>query len=183
MSNTTLLGYVTLSYAQRPISAIKADIDSWLHFYPDVQGIFFDEQPSQAEHVAFAAECFAYARQRIANGTFVSNPGVPCAREYLAGRDAPASCLFEHEKDYDKFVMPDWAARLPRDKFVVLLYNAPTAGEMRKQFAASVEKGFGLVYVTNRKMPVPWDGLPEYWSDLVSAAAETNVSPTRPRSK
>ncbi|HVW00951.1 MAG TPA: spherulation-specific family 4 protein, partial [Planctomycetaceae bacterium] len=47
-SKIKLIGYVTLSYAERPISAVKADIDSWLHFYPEVAGIFFDEQPSQA---------------------------------------------------------------------------------------------------------------------------------------
>jgi len=182
-SRITLLGYVTLSYAQRPISAVKADIDSWLHFYPDVQGIFFDEQPSAAEQAAFAVECFAYARQRIGSGTFVTNPGVPCAREYLVGRDAPAACLFEHEKDYDQFQMPAWAAQIPRDKFAVLLYNTPTAAGMKQAFATSLKKGFGYIYVTNRKMPVPWDGLPDYWDDVVAAAAAANISPPLEKKK
>lgn len=179
-SKITLLGYVTLSYAQRPISAVKADVDSWLHFYPDVQGIFFDEQPSTAEQAAFAVECFAYARLRIDHGTFVTNPGVPCAREYMAGRDAPTACLFEHEKGFDEYRMPVWTAPLPRDRFAVLLYNMPSAAEMRKEFGASVQKRFGYVYITNRKMPNPWDGLPSYWDDVVAAAAEANAARPKP---
>ncbi len=79
-SKLTLLGYVTLSYGKRPISAVKADVDSWLYFYPEVHGIFFDEQPSQPEFAPFALEVFAYVRGKLGRGLMVTNPGVPCAR-------------------------------------------------------------------------------------------------------
>ncbi|MBS0265945.1 MAG: spherulation-specific family 4 protein [Planctomycetes bacterium] len=170
-----LIGYVTLSYAQRPVSAVKADIDSWLYFYPEVQGIFFDEQPSSAEQAAFAIECFAYARQRLGSGRIVTNPGVPCARTYLAGTDAPTACLFEHETGFDEFRMPDWAASLSPDRFAVLLYNVANPADMKRLVAVATQRRFGFLFITDRQRPNPWDGLPIYWDDLVSQAAAARL--------
>ncbi len=44
----TLIGYVPLSYAKRPLADVRADVDTWLRHYPDLDGILFDEQPSAA---------------------------------------------------------------------------------------------------------------------------------------
>ena len=110
-SKISLIGYVTLSYGKRPVSAVKGEIDSWLYFYPEVVGIFFDEQPSQAVDAPFAKECFAYAQQKIAAAQVVANPGVPCAAEYLAGRQPPAVCLFEHETGFAEYQPPEWSKK------------------------------------------------------------------------
>jgi hypothetical protein len=173
-SKATLLGYVTLSYAKRPVSAVKADIDSWLFFYPDVGGIFFDEQPSQPEHAAFAAECFAHARGRIKGALLVSNPGTACSREYLAGADGPVACLFENEKGFGDYRSPDWAGRYGAERFAVLLYRVPAAGPMREALREAVRKRAGYVYVTDAPAPMPWGRLPSYWDDEVAAAAQEN---------
>ena len=175
-SHVRLIGYVTLSYAQRPISAVKADVDSWLHFYPDVQGIFFDEQPSGAEHAAFANECFAYARDRIDDAVLVTNPGVICAREYLAGADAPTVCMFEHHEGFEKYRLPDWAERMPRHRFAVLLYGVKTADEMHHALESALLKGAGFIYITDHSGPMPWGGLPSYWKDEVASVVDANRS-------
>ncbi len=170
----TLIGYVTLSYAERPLSAIKADIDSWLYFYPDVQGIFFDEQPSQAEHANFAQEAFAYARHQLKQGVFVTNPGVPCAPEYLAGNDAPAACMFEHQTGFEQFEPPDWLAAKGSHRLAVLVYHVKSADEMRKALQLALQKGAGYVYITDAAGPVPWDRLPRYWTEEIEAVAQKN---------
>ena len=170
----TLIGYVTLSYAERPLSAVKADIDSWLHFYPDVQGIFFDEQPSQAEHANFAQEAFVYARHQIKQGVFVTNPGVPCAQEYLAGHDAPAACIFEHHAGFEQFQPPDLLAAKRSQRLAVLVCQVKSADEMRKTLQLAMQKGAGYVYITDAASPVPWDRLPGYWSEEIEAVAQEN---------
>ena len=182
-SSAKLIGYVTLSYAQRPISAIKADIDSWLYFYPDVQGIFFDEQPSGAEHAAFAIECFAYARQRIDGAIVVSNPGVVCAREYLAGDDGPTVCMFEHHEGFEKYQLPEWAEGLPRNRFCVLLYGVESADEMRAAMQSAIAKRSGYIYITDRAGPMPWDRLPIYWKEEVESVIDGNRPPVKEGSK
>lgn len=167
-----IIGYVTHSYGKRPVSAIKGEIDSWLYFYPEIRGIFFDEQSSQPGEAAAALEVFAYARSRISGGTFVSNPGVPCAREYLSGHDAPASCMFEHQDAFDKFQPPEWVHDLGRDKLVILLYNLKGADAMRTQLREAIRKRGGLIYITDRVMPNPWDGLASYFDDELAALEE-----------
>ncbi|MDB5311255.1 MAG: sorting domain protein [Gemmataceae bacterium] len=168
-SKATVIGYITFSYGKRPLSAIKADVDSWLHFYPDVGGIFFDEQPSAPEVAGFAVEAFAYARSKIANPVLVTNPGTVCAREYLASKDSPVACLYEGKDGYDKFQPPDWAGRVPAERFAVLVYNVRTADGMREALKKAAEKRAGYVYVTDADGPMPWGRLPTYWADELAA--------------
>jgi hypothetical protein len=173
-SKIRLIGYVTLSYARRPISEVKTEIDTWLQFYPEVTGIFFDEQPSPADQAGFAREAFAYAREKIAKGAILSNPGVPCAREYFDSPALPTICVFEHREGYEKLQLPAWTRAVPRDRRLILLYDVPTAAAMRERLRSIVEKSVGCVYVTNRTGDNPWDGLPAYWDDQVAAVKQLN---------
>ena len=168
-SKAALIGYVTLSYGKRPLSAVKADVDSWLHFYPDVKGIFFDEQPGDADQAAFAVEAFAHARSKIDAAVLITNPGVPCAREYLAAKDSPAACLFEGKDGFDKFTPPDWAAKLPPERFVALVYGVKSADAMRAVLKQAGRKNAGYVYVTDADAAMPWGRLPAYWAEEVAA--------------
>jgi hypothetical protein len=173
----TLLGYVTLSYGKRPLSAVRADVDSWLYFYPDVGGIFFDEQPSQPEQVAFAMDSFAYARKKVAHAFLVANPGTRCAQAYLASRDSPVTCLFEHEAGFDQYELPDWADRLSADRFAVLLYGVKSAAEMRNALRQAVQKRTGYIYITDADAkPNPWNRLPAFWEEEVAAVRQLNQS-------
>ena len=174
-SKIRLIGYVTLGYAKRPISAVKADVDSWLQFYPEVTGIFFDEQPSQADQAEFAREAYAYAREKIAKGSIVSNPGVPCAREYFDSPARPTICVFEHKEGFEKLELPPWTRELPPDRFLILLYDVPTAAAMREKLRSVVQKRAGCVYLTDRTGGNPWDSLPSYWDDEVAALKQANV--------
>jgi hypothetical protein len=175
-SKITLVGYVTLSYGQRPLSAVKADVDSWLFFYPDIQGIFFDEQPSQAELAPFALESFTYARTKLGGGLMVTNPGVPCAREYLTGRDAPTACLFEHETGFDRFRLPEWASTGEPRSIAVLRYHVKTTESMRHALTDCIEKGAGYLYVTDATAPAPWSRLPTYWEDEIGELIGINAA-------
>jgi hypothetical protein len=182
-SKIILIGYVTLSYGKRPISAVKADVDSWLQVYPDIRGIFFDEQPSNPEGVAFATECFTYARSRIDDPVLVTNPGTRCAPGYASAKDSPVVCLFEHEQGFDKYELPDWADRLSADRFAVLLYRVADAELMRQSLRAAIRKRSGYVYITDAKGPMPWYRLPSYWDDEIAAVRQANgvAAPERTR--
>jgi len=170
-SKLALIGYVTLSYAKRPVAEVKADVDRWLSLYPGmVDGIFFDEQPSGPEHVAFAAECFAHARRRIKDARVVSNPGTTCAPEYLALAEGPTVCLFENKTGVDAYQPPAWAAKFAAERMAILLYDVPTAALKRSLQEMGRKRG-GYVYVTDASGANPWDRLPSYWDDEVSAVA------------
>ena len=177
-SQITLIGYVTLGYAKRPAPDVKAEVDRWRSLYPDIRGIFFDEQPSGPEHVAFATECFAHARRSIAGATLVTNPGVPCDPGYLAG-PAPIACLFEHHEGFDRYRLPAWAATRPPDGFAALLYRVETAAAMGRRLGEVIAKGFGTLYITDAQGANPWDRLPSYWSEEVAEVARRSVAAGR----
>jgi hypothetical protein len=170
----TLIGYVTLSYAKRPIASVKGDIDRWLVFYPDLQGIFFDEQPSGVEHAPFAEECFAYARQKIPKAQVVSNPGTACAREYFTGPSAPTVCLFENQRGFEDYRLPSWADPLPPFRFAILHYNLKTVDEMRQVLQAAIQQRAGFIFLTDRQAPTPWTGLPSFWNEELDAVIKIN---------
>jgi hypothetical protein len=183
-SKLPLIGYVTLSYANRPLSAVKADVDRWLNMYPEIRGIFFDEQPSQPELAPFAIECFGYARAKIERALIVTNPGTRCAEGYLAARDSPVACLFEHETGFDQYKLPDWANGKSPDRFAVLLYRVKTSAEMRQALQEAVRKRTGYIYVTDAAAdPNPWDRLPAYWDQEVQAVIEINRPPASEKPK
>ena len=170
-SQATLIGYVTLGYGKRPLSAVKADIDRWLDFYPGVAGVFLDEQPSQADQAPVALASFSYARRRFPNGLIVSNPGVVCAREYLGGNDGPSICVFEQGTGFDAFALPDWSSRFGPERFAVLIYNVQSADLMRQRFREALRKRAGLLYITDAPGTMPWGRLPSYWDDELTEAA------------
>lgn len=171
-SKATLIGYVTFSYGKRPASAVKADVDSWLYFYPEVQGIFFDEQPSGADMVPFVRDCVAYARGKFAKGPLITNPGTVCVRDYFDGPDNPSICLFEgDEKGFASHQPPDWTGRLGAERFVTLIYGVKDAASMRQRFREAVRKKTGYLYVTDATGPMPWGRLPSYWDDELAETA------------
>lgn len=174
-SKVTLIGYVTLSYAKRPSAEVKAEIDTWVKFYPEVKGIFFDEQPSSADHVAFVSECFAHAQAKVKKARLFSNPGTTCAKEYLDIPGEANFCLFENMNGFEKHPMPGWAKKFSPSRFTVLLYDIPSAKRMKQEFTSALQKHFGFVYVTDAKGVNPWDRLPSYWDEELSFVESRRV--------
>lgn len=170
----TLVGYVTLSYAKRPLADVQADVETWLRLYPGIQGIFFDEQPSGAADAPFVAKCCDHVRSKIASAKVFTNPGTSCAKEYLSGESPLTACLFEGKQGFDDFRLPDWSKGQSRDQFCVLLYNTPSADQMRKQFAAALDRGAGYLFITSADGANPWDRLPPYWEDELAEAEKAN---------
>ena len=174
-SKLTLIGYVPLNYARRPVADVKADVDSWLSLYPGVfGGIFFDEQPSRPAGIPYVAQCAAYARKRIENARIVSNPGTVCAPEYLTIAGEPTICLFENKTGIDAYRPPPWRTRFRASQMAAVLYDVPTADAMKRSLREMVQKRAGYVYVTDDSGPNPWVRLPSYWDDEVTAVAAEN---------
>jgi hypothetical protein len=173
-SKLTLIGYVPLGYARRPVGEVKDDVDRWIQLYPRINGFFFDEQPSGADQAPFVLECFAHARQRLGHAVLVSNPGVLCAPEYLEGEQPPVVCLFEHERGFDTYRSPAWVHERGAQHFATLHYHRETAERMKSLVAESLAQGAAFVYVTDAGGANPWDRLPTYWASEVDEVARRN---------
>lgn len=167
----TLIGYVSTSYAKRPIADVQADVDGWLKQYPGIQGIFFDEQTSGAEHVPYYAALYQYVREEKKLSRVVTNPGTVCDEAYLSRPAADVVCLFENRTPFTADRLPDWSERYA-DHVAVLPYNVQTAEAMRACLKTAAARKVGYVYVTDHSGRNPWDRLPTWWLEEVDAVRE-----------
>jgi hypothetical protein len=171
---TTVLGYVSTKYAARPLKDVKDDVDRWVRFYRGVQGIFFDEQASATEQVPYYVSLYEYVRKVSGLSLVVSNPGTACAEEYLARPAADIICLVESNKGFSGYRPPPWTAQYPTRRFAALLTGVDTSEHMKKCIQGMVERKIGACYVTEGRLPNPWDRLPRYWEAEAAAVQQAS---------
>jgi serine/threonine protein kinase len=170
----TVIGYVSTRHAQRPLRAVKADVDRWAQFYPLLDGIFFDEQATGADQVPYYASLYEKVRRVLGHGLVVTNPGAPCAEEYLSRPATDLGCLAEVSKNFDEYRPPPWADRYPTQRFGALIRGVGSLEQMKKYVRQMPGKKVGYCYITDAKGPNPWDRLPSYWEAEVAAVRRVN---------
>jgi hypothetical protein len=175
----TLVGYVGTQYTRKPLERVKAEIDTFLRLYPDIQGFHFDEQSSDARGVDYYVELYRYVRQLIPSALVVTNPGTSCEPGYAARPAADVICLFENERGFDQFRAPAWTARFPGSRFCIQAHNVATEEQMKKALRRAAELKVGYIYITDDVGPNPYDRLPSYWIPLVEAVRQVNKASTR----
>jgi hypothetical protein len=175
--NVTPIGYVSTQYARRPLDEVKGDVDKWTRFYPGIQGIFFDEQPTSSEQVPYFAALYEHAKKQRGLSLVVTNPGAICAEEYVARPVADVVCLVEVTKDFESYQRPAWTNRYPAERFAALVHKTTTREQMEQRIVEMREKKIGYCFITDAEAPNPWGRLPRYWDAEVEAVRRANHSP------
>jgi len=178
-SGVAVVAYIATEYTRKPLAAVKGEVDTYLRFYPDIQGIHFDEQSSDAKGVDYYAELYRYVRKRIPDATVLTNPGTSCAPEYVARPVSDVVCLFERDRALEEFLPPAWASRFPASRFCVQAYHVDTEAQMKQALRRAVQLRVGYVYITDDQGPNPYDRLPSYWDAEVEAVQRANQPTTR----
>jgi hypothetical protein len=170
-----VIGYVSTQYAARPIGEVKDDIDRWLRFYPGIQGMFFDEQASEADRITYYVALYGYARKERGLALVINNPGTSCAEEYLVRPAADVECLVESGKEFSTFHPPTWARGYPAARFAGSIFKNDDPVKMKQVVRDMVAKKVGYCYITDGKEPNPWNRLPRYWEAEVEAVQQVNT--------
>ena len=136
-----MIGYVATGYASNSTASMEATIDRWKSFYPQLGGIFFDEQSNQAKDVAYYQTLSQYAKAQGLSYT-VGNPGTDTAEAFVGALDT----------------MPSNFGIIP---YKVSAVNA--------SFVSTAREYVGYIYLQNDDLPNPWDSLPSYFADLLAA--------------
>ncbi|HVA50237.1 MAG TPA: spherulation-specific family 4 protein [Pirellulales bacterium] len=173
-AGVTVIGYVSTQYTKKPREQVKAEVDRWTQLYPAIQGIFFDEQSSDAAQVDYYRELFDYARKKIKNGFVASNPGVACDVAYLTVARPDLICVFEHHQGFEEFNPPTGWGDDARRHAAVVPYQTADAAQMRDRLRRTAQLHLGYFYATDDGGANPWDRLPTYWDDEVAAVRELN---------
>jgi hypothetical protein len=165
-------GYVATDYSNRPAAQVYGDIDRWTSFYPEIAGIFFDEQTASDEGIPFYKQMFSYARDKINDALIIGNPGLLPSERYISEAQADIECVFESDTGFGGFTPADWMANYPADRFCALPLGVASTEAMKNFLLKALNEGIGNVYVTDDTLPNPWDRLPSYWDREVEALIE-----------
>jgi hypothetical protein len=161
-----VIGYVYTSYGTRQQALVKTDIDRWKSFYPQVTGVFFDEQSDSTGMISYYSSVGGYAKSAGFTLT-VGNPGADIPQSYLGVLDT----YFIYESDGLPTLasLGGWHAGVDRKSFGIIPYAVPT---LDASFVQSAKQTIGYIYITSDDLPNPWDSLPSYFSQLLGELAK-----------
>lgn len=157
-----VLGYVATTYGRRPESEIHAEMDHYGTWYPETDGIFFDEMDSAGGTEAYYSAATAYARSQHLSIT-VGNPGTQTKPSYIGTVDTMTI--------YESAGLPTiaslrWTDAFSPHDFAIIPYRVPS---LDVAFVQEAAQHVGYVYLTNDDLSNPWDSLPPYFGDLLAA--------------
>jgi hypothetical protein len=178
-AGVTLVGYIGTQYTRKPLANVKREVDTFLRFYPEIQGFHFDEQSSDARGVDYYAELYRYVHQLIPGALVLTNPGTSCDRGYAARPASDVISLFERDGGVEEFRPPDWTSGFPGSKFCIQAHNVRTEEQMRRSLRRAAQLKVGYVFLTDDVGPNPYDRLPSYWDAEVDAVRRMNQAETR----
>lgn len=169
--NVTTLGYVYTQYGERDPEDVKSNILAYAQSM-DVSGIFFDETPSDTDHLAYYQDLSTFVDEETTFTGKVLNPGVAADASYVIGDDAPATALVVFEKPYYDLqveVIEPYLLQDSAEKFVCIVTETPFS-LMKEMVDRSIAMHCGHIYVTDND----YDLLPSYWDELVDYLVEKN---------
>lgn len=181
--NAHILGYVSTQYAKRDQALVEEDIRKyadWASWEAEgssgsiaVDGIFFDEAPSQHndETSAYMSSISTYAKSTLppdhSHVTF--NPGVICDAKFFEMADEVVVC----EDGYAMFgmdILRFVEAELKGKSSVVVHGFNGSGEEMGDMVRGLAEEGFKGVYITTEGGYTGWGAL---WEVLGTSVART----------
>ncbi|WP_415281067.1 spherulation-specific family 4 protein [Candidatus Nitrososphaera sp. FF02] len=166
-----ILGYIPTDYSRqdtgRTIDELKALIDRYRGWYPEINGIMFDEMHADANQLAFYSELAAHARAQGIE--FIrANPGTKADENYrqifdniavYEGRQLPSVMQLQGNTYYPEY---------PPEGFSFTVRGIST---LDPEYVNQVKEYVGLLYITddieNENDGNPYNRLPTYFAELV----------------
>jgi len=166
----TVVGYVDTAYGSRSLATVEADVDKQYQWY-GVDGIFFDQVPSDCAEISYYQALADYVRAKTGTHEVVLNPGASTGECFMSASDV----LITFEDTYANYVgwqLSGWETKYPASRFWQLVIDTSQT-DLPNAIALSRSRNIGWVYVTPDTLPNPWDTLPgpTYWSQELSAAS------------
>jgi hypothetical protein len=176
--NVQLLGYVYISYCNRPITAVESDVSTYAGWSTytganiHLDGIFFDEAPESytTSDFSYLTIVTAYARTAFGGGHISLNPGILCDSQYFPLADT----VNVFEDHYSAFNSRTTLSSIPaaeRSKSTIIIYSFN--GNQNKQASlvtAIADSGISGMYITTTG---GYQSFSKYWTQFVSDVAAT----------
>jgi hypothetical protein len=152
----TVAGYVDTAYAARPVTDVVEEAAEYRRRY-GVTAVFADQVASGEGHLGYYRELTDRLRG-AGSSRIVFNPGTVPHAGYLE----LAHIVVTFEGTADAYAR--WSVPVPAGPAATchLVHDAPV-GTHRAVLADAARRGAAYAFVTDRRLPNPWDGLPSGW--------------------
>jgi outer membrane biosynthesis protein TonB len=158
-----VIGYVHTSWGNRPATELEAEMGQWKSWYPGVTGIFFDEMANAAGHESYYSGLSSFAKGHGFDFT-IGNPGSDSSPTYVGTEDV--ILIYENSGLPSVSALGGWHSSYGRNNFGVIPY---AVGSLDTSFIQSAKSYVGYIYLQSDNLPNPWDSVPPYLSDLLTA--------------
>ena len=156
-----VIGYVHTSWGGRPATTVQADILSYKTWYPQLQGIFFDEMAAATGSESYYLGLSSYAKSSGFTFT-VGNPGTQPAASYVGTMDTLV--IYENSGLPTIASLQSWSAGFPgvsKSDWCVIAYGLST---LDTTWLAQAIPYAGWIYVDTDNS---YQDLPPYFDTLV----------------
>jgi len=169
--NVHVLGYVATGFGTRASSAVEADVltyAGWGSAYRPT-GIFFDEtQGGTSALLTLYTSYASYARLQISGAFVTLNPGTSIDSSYYSIADQ----IISYENTYASFSTSALviSSSSPASKQAVLFHTAPTTLPTSTITTLVHTEAVAALFITPVSLADnPYNSIPSYWSDFVTA--------------
>jgi hypothetical protein len=174
-----VIGYVPSGYGQRPLAEVLGDIDRYQNWY-SIDGIFLDEMSNSGAQAVtnYYSHVYTHVKTIDPSWELVGNPGTNTRETFLTLRIADRLVVSENGGSaYPAYTPSTWNFDHDRSRFIHLIHGESSADNMREFLDLAVSRNAGGIYITDDVLPNPWDRLPSYWQEELSAISEINAAP------
>ena len=177
-------GYVYTQYGRRPLEDVKTDLRRYHDLYA-LDGFFLDEMANDGSTatVTYYAELKDYIGRLKPTYHVTGNPGTQTAEVYVSRPTVDTVVTFEEGTGYPGYNPAAWNRQYPAHRFCHLLHSVTNASAFTNAVTLAQRRNTGFLFVTDDRLPNPWDRLPTYWDaqvNLVEAANRTAALETPP---
>jgi Spherulation-specific family 4 len=170
-----VVAYVPTAFGTRPLSAVEADIQTYLAQYGGlIGGFFIDQMTTGTSGLSYYHSLYTYIKALGSSLQDIGNPGSITDSGYLAPATRAADTLVTFENyasNYPAYTPPPWAFQYPSSAFGNILHTQPSVAGMLADVALARGNHVGDFFETDLSLPNPYQQLPSYWDQEVAALA------------
>jgi hypothetical protein len=160
VDNIRIVGYIATAYGAIPEATVKHYIDLWYTWYPELGGIFFDEENYQPGGSGYYVRLTAYVKTKQSAEITIGNPGMQTLAEYIPACDI--TVIYESPGRANLIAYKTTWDSYDNDRLGMIPFEVSLD-------AAWLKEASGLVswlYMTDDVLSNPWDSLPTYFAEL-----------------
>jgi hypothetical protein len=184
-----VVAYIPSNFGSTPVVTIESDITTYLNQYGSlINGFFIDQMNINSTTLSYYQSIDSYIKGLNSSYTVFGNPGSPSlngvlSQDFLSTADnltifeGPNTAPSPGAAGFDAYPYGlNWFQSYPGDRFSNIVYDVPAdsgnpsqSSAMLADLSKAVQLNAGYVYFTDQSGGNPYDQLPSYWDQEVSA--------------